>query len=528
MSVSERIIELFKKQPDSILPTSEIIKSLYPEEYNNIKNALHDPISSKEAKQVAKRHKAILHRRVLYHLNNLINERIIKITSIRGKGEKCFSLNKKAVMINSINNNNIIIKEEQQAFSQLEWYIEKKILSNIDQYNWINRLNAIIINVGEKNSKEVNHALTKLFPHINDVIGLLGFEEIINKENLEEITKIIKKIDLETRDNNRRVSLLIDFEKIKENPARDFIEAFSLINPKNISVIFSLNTKYLENHQRLIKHLIKEFSANNIKIRLHNKEKHEAPMIIGKAGVYTLEEEEWKIYDEELRNELHGICLSQISVGIDVSKYFSYETSPTEFRKFIIKVAKSLVESAAQQRKKGELYFSRITSNLKNPYNFFRFSNNYIRFWNYDWQQENYPHFVELLRSSAEEIENFSRVEETIFKSCGIPIRFNVILASTHGSFAKEIFSKRKYHKITIKKYEDLTSNEMKSFLEARQKILSVFKYNDRLRIFRVPAEETDEIIKELQYLFTNYKNPLICYDFNPRKKDLTLDYFMK
>ncbi len=527
-SISHRILQLFENQPQSTLPTSEIIKSLYPEEYENIKSSLHDPLADKESRLIAKRHKGQLHRRVLYHLNQLVEDDFLQVTQIRGRGEKCFNLLTRLDDVDSKLPNHFMISRNEQPLAQLEWFCENKILTNFDMLRWYNRLNAIVLDFSRISQSSQAYALiSKFSPHTNDVIGLFGFEQIIEKENLEIITSFLKKVDVDTRDNNKQICLLIDLEKVSENSIKDVIAAFSLINPPHITIVFALTIKYLASHQRLIKHIIRNFSQSSIKIHFQNKNIHEAPMLLGKAGVYTINDSEWNFYLENLQSELLGLCIGQVSVGVDISKYFKHEKSASGFREFLIKVAKSLVESSAQQRKKGDVYFSSITSNQKNPHDFFRFSTNYIRLWNYDWQQENYPHFVELLTTCSEEINEFARVEETIFKSCGIPIRFNIALASAHGRFNKKLFSKRTYKKITISKFDDLMSEDMQAFLTAKEKVLRVFNQHDRLRIFRSTPSEPDDVLHEMKYLISSFNHPLICYDFAPRRENLTLDQFM-
>ncbi|MBW2982938.1 hypothetical protein KY327_01390, partial [Candidatus Woesearchaeota archaeon] len=92
VDVPERILELFHEQPQVERSTSDLIKDVYPEAYHHLKRALHDPYTDKETRTIAKRRKAQLHRRILYHLNRLVRESTLMVSQRKGKGEKCYCL----------------------------------------------------------------------------------------------------------------------------------------------------------------------------------------------------------------------------------------------------------------------------------------------------------------------------------------------------------------------------------------------------------------------------------------------------
>ncbi len=52
----DEILDFFKEQPYTEFSTSDLIKKMYPAEYDRIKQALHDELGDKQAKLVAKRH----------------------------------------------------------------------------------------------------------------------------------------------------------------------------------------------------------------------------------------------------------------------------------------------------------------------------------------------------------------------------------------------------------------------------------------------------------------------------------------
>jgi len=81
--------------------------------------------------------------------------------------------------------------------------------------------------------------------------------------------------------------------------------------------------------------------------------------------------------------------------------------------------------------------------------------------------------------------------------------------------------------KVTIKGLNDLYTQSIKEYLEKRESICNIFQGGDRVRFFRAINFTPEETLTEFNYLLTTYKFPLISYDFNQRKGELTLDNFI-
>ncbi|MBD3208859.1 hypothetical protein GF367_00375 [Candidatus Woesearchaeota archaeon] len=518
--------EHFAKHPYAEFSTTELIKITYPEEYERIKAALHDPITSKESRTVAKRHKAQLHRRLLYHLNRLREEGTITTSQIKNKGEKCYCLARH----HPPGRQTPETPNAAPLLQHLEHYEEQGIIAGYDKRGWHNRLNAVLIEAkAEDTTNTLHELLTTTGKHINDVIALHGTEQLLLQEDLTKLTSFIKQLDIDTRDNNKTISLLIDLTKAEQvKYTEDFFDTYALLAPPRINIVLSVTKKFIDNHQRLIKHIIKSFADNNLKVNLHHKDVHDAPIIVGKAGMYTLSEQEWDAYQEEAEDATIGLCVGQVSIGVDVHRFFKHEKSDTAFRTFILKLARTLVESNTLQRRRADITFYELNKLNADPHTFFRFANNYIRLWNYDWQEKDRPHFIELLRTTAEELKELCTTEETIFKSCGIPIRFNTTMSSTFSKFAPGLFSPRKYTKLSVTSTNVLHGEEMQQFITARERICKHFNHNDRIRIFRTTPADPDDVLKEIRYLLTEYAIPHLTYDFAQRRADLTLDRFME
>jgi sulfur relay (sulfurtransferase) DsrC/TusE family protein len=523
---SDDILDIFQKQNYVELATTDLIKQCYPEEYAQIKSALHDPHSTKEAKAIAKRRKGTLHRRILYHLGNLIQEHKIIVNSIKGRGEKYYILSEQHTKKENHHN----ITPPTNPLGSLESYQQEGIITTLDKQGWHQRLNAILLLIQKNDTCEhLAERLETIGPYVNDAIGIYGTEELIVKENLQTITTFIKQIDIETRDNNKRITLNIDTSNITDSKQiENFIQAFSLIKPKNINILFSTNEKFIENHQRFIKNIIREFSKQTIKINLHNNTVHKAPAIIGRAGMYTMKEKEWEQYLAEDKENTIGLCMGHMSIGIDVRRFFSTYKQNAAFRVTILKLAKTIAHHTTQQRRRNDMDGSPLITLNKKPRSFFKYTTNYIRLWNYDWKEEQHQHFMELLQSTCEELEQFCTTQETIYKSCGLPIRFNIELGSMFAKFEQKFFSKRHYQKFTTNNLATLQREDFRTFITAREKIAQQFHHNDRMRIFRSTPTDPDEAYKEIMHLFHEYSVAHITYDFSERKINMTLDQYMQ
>lgn len=517
--IGQEVLELFVNKPHQEFDTTTLIKHIYPQEYEHIKAALHDEqITSKETKKVAKRHKAQLHRRLLYHLNRLLEEETIKLVGIKGKGEKCYQLAKQPPTQDT--------QAPQHPLRKLEAYENKRIIAFYDQKSWYHRLNALLIDVkNDDDTTTIAKKINALMDSCNDTIAIWATEKLIDKEDLGTISEFVRKLDIESKDADKRICILIDATKTNNtHNLEDFYKTLAGQNPSNVSVATSITYAHLRKHPRLYKTLINSFSTAVRKINIHNKELYNTPIIIGKAGTYTLPENEWRNYKENRQNTI-GLCIGQTAVAVDIQAYLK-EHHMTQLRTFIIKIAQAQLESSAHQRRGATHYFKTINDYNEKPQEFFKYATNHIRLWNYDWQEKEQEHFIDLLQSCKEELNNHCQTQETIYKSCGMPIRFKTTLASTFAKFKDGNFTKRKYTKITIKESKQLQEEEFKAHLHARERMFNIFENNDRLRIFRT-QDDTNTIYEEIKHLTGHYNIPLLTYDFAQRKENVTLERFM-
>lgn len=553
--IESRILQLFAKNPGRDISTSELVMQVFHDEHQEVQKYIYNEQKDSELVKIGRRKKARLHRKLLYHLNKLEEESFLKVTRVEGKGEKFFSLgqdkvdelkgSKSSRRIKEVRNVIESVSHLDDDFSMLtgiEEYEQEKIIKRFDEKNWINKINSLILRANIcSSSAELYTIIHGLYPNYNDVLGIYGFEQIIDSDSLQELTNFVRKLDLDTKDYNKYLNLIIDISLIKNSvKLTDFVSAFTEINPERIYIIFRTNFKTLNNHTRFVKQMIKSYSENKIRVNIQNTDVRFAPYLIGRAGSYTIPDDEWEEYKNNFYDKTIGLCFSETSLYVDIYRFFKSKRRLSELRSFLLKASKALLLATTAQRRKSDLLFEPLNKlNGIHQSKFFAYSFNYIRLWNYDVAMEKNEkglsdatliepkEFVQLLHNIVEEIDEFCKSEETVFKSCGIPIRFRIYLSSAFRRFDKDFLSERAYKKMGIKNISDFSSEAMIADLKLREELLKVFKGGDRVRFFRAGNYGPEEIIDELNHIMSTYNIPLLSYDFKERKGEVTLDNFM-
>jgi hypothetical protein len=545
--VEQKILQIMGTRPETEISTSELVKQVFAQEYEEIKKYIYNPQKDPDLVKLGKRNKARMHRKLLYHLNTLAEEDLIKMTRTEGKGEKFFKLNsdkpvqtdkdaKAKRLIDSMST----VKPESSFLSGIEQYENDKIIKRFDPQNWLTKINSYVVESSyQQDTRKLYELLTNLYPTYNDVIALNDFQLIVEKEELDLLSNFLKKVNIDTKDYDKYLNLVIDLTQVKNAiKMSDFAAAYADMESENVIIIFQTNTKTIANQTRLISQILKNFAEHKLKVNIQNKDIHKAPYLIGRAGAYTFNEDEWNYYQENFKGSTIGLCCSNTSLYIDVNKFFKEKSSYTEFRELLLKSSKALLMATSLQRRKSDAIFKIVNSlNDVNQSKFFSLSYNYIRLWNYgsvftnhttlEHNDEDFEKFCNLLESAKNELNDFCKAEETIFKSCGIPIRFRVVLSSAFERFDREFMSPRTYKKVTIHSISDYHDEKNVSEIRRRETLFNVFEGGDRVRFFRDRNFTPEEAISELNFLLSTFTLPLITYDFEALKGELTLDKFL-
>jgi hypothetical protein len=529
--MEETIINIFKNHPVRELNTEFIAKEAYIREYSIAEDLLKS--QDKSVVNSGKEKKFQLHRKTLYYLNKLVDNNIIKVSKIVEKGEKYFILlASEGDTILEKGYKKILITKPTLNTTFIEKYESKNLMKKFEENSWINRLNSILLEC--EYTKDINilyKTIFDCFTNVNDTIALNEFEIIINNSNDQALKDFLEKISKDSENYNKTISIIINLSSCNNN-LNKFINHYinsQTKNSKRINIIFNITNRDLQKNSKNIINIFEKFSSSKIKINIKNSDIAKAPYFNGRAGIYNFDEQDWINYCKESKGKSLGISCSQSQIGINVTKFFEEYKSNTEFRNAVLDTAKTLLLANNIQRRKSSEYFQNInTINSENKSYFYKFNRNYIRFWNYDWHRTIHEDtFHELILSTKELVDNFCRNEETIFKSCGIPIRFKIAFSSAFKNFDQNFTGERGYKKITINKIEDYYSGEMKSFLQYREKMFESFDGGDRFRIFRSSNFSSSDIIHELGILLNAYRIPLFTYDFSSLRGTIKLTSFI-
>lgn len=525
----EVILNVFKNNSSKELNTEFLAKKVYPQEYSVIESLL----QSTDRVQIhdGKRRKFQVHRKLLYYLNKLIDSRIIRVAKTAEKGEKYFVLEAgEGDTIIEKGYKRIIITKPTITSTQIDKYESKGVMKKYEEDSWINRFNSILLDCSkDKDIDKMYGTIIECFTNVNDAIALNEFENILNNSNEKALKEFLDKLTRETDSSNNSVSIIINLSKVNHD-IYQFIEYFSKVNPKKINMVFNLGNKDIQKCSKILEHIIEKFSDSKIKINFKNDDLCTAPYFKGRAGIYTFDEQEWNVYTKKFKDKVIGVSCSQSQIAININKFFEVYDTDAEFRQAILNTAKTLLLANTIQRRKSNEYFRNINNmNHPNSPDFYKFSRDYIRFWNYDWHKDmaENRNLFELIKSAKELVDNFCHSEETIYKSCGIPIRFKIAFSSAFRNFDTKFMGERDYKKATVNRAEDYYTGEIKSFIQAREKMFEIFDGGDRLRIFRKSDFAIADIMHELSILLNAYRIPFFTYDFSGLKGTVKLTNFM-
>lgn len=536
--IAYTIIESFKKQPNSELSTSQIVSLVDPATLSKINSVLLSKFSEPSKIKAAKRENAQLHRMILYHINNLVSENILKTTRIGEKGEKFFALALKEgeeVTIEKYHKRSITISKPKEPPMPIEGYEQKGVIYRLGMPSWIDRLNAILLECSMfKDTSDLQYASQLCFQNINDVLGLNNFEGVIQKDVGKSIS-FLHKLHSTAEEYARTASVIIDLTNIHSEAdilqvVKDYVES-NLWN--NINFIFDLTPKEFHDHADLFEQLIKIYSKNSLQLYIKNQQIFKAPYLIGRAGPYTFNPKEWLLYKKEHFGHIPLLICSQSAIMIDVERFYQSEGRDADkFNHLMERVLHSAFLANSLQRSRAIEYFHDIIKlDESHMSDYFKFSSNYIRFWNYGLkrpdvdQQSLFTKFHEVRKQA----EKFCLSEETIYKSCGMPTRFKVAFSSTDEYFVKGIFTPIKFKKLHLSSMRDLYSEYFKEILAVKEKMFTAFNGGDLISFLKAGSLDIPEILRETSFLLNTYHLPLFRFTFqNIRYNDVSLDQFMK
>ncbi|MFH1317378.1 MAG: hypothetical protein ABII01_07695 [Candidatus Woesearchaeota archaeon] len=539
MKSQKAILDLFKKDPFKDLSTSEIVENIETEEIRDIDNILNNDYIDNDKIRLAKRKKAQLHRKILYHLNEYVNQGILKVSKEGVKGEKYFALDieegEEMVIDDHIRKKSITISKPQTPTIPIEGYEQKGIVHRLEPSTWIERLNSIIIECGMFNSlKELLHFISTCFSNINDTIALNDFEYLFKKYEVNQIISFTNQLNIRCHDYGKRLSCIFDVTNIdKSTPIISFLEGYQKLKDKNIYFIFDIKVREFQDHSLFFEKLIEIFSKSNSYLYIKNQDLYQAPYILGRAGPYAFDETEWKMYKKELQRNLKSMVCAHSTIMVDAERFFNEESMEIDdFKNLNLKIAESLLNANSIQRKRSDEFFSNIIKlNEPNINDIFIYSKNYVRFWNYGFKRNDIDQddLINLFKKTKRAVDKYCIYEETIYKSCGMPTRFRIAFSIAFDDFVQNIFSKPMYKPFIITGLKDFYNEENKKILERKEAFFKIFDGGDLITFYRKGNYDSKDIIREISFILNTYKIPFFRFNFgNPIESNMSLSKFME
>jgi hypothetical protein len=515
----QKIISLFKNN-SSELSTSQILDRL-DENYVSLRKNLGN--KSKEDSQDTKGQIAKLHRKLLHHINKLVDLDILRLAKHGEKGEKFFLLNlaDNEELVTVGIKKRILVSKPIMPLMPIEGYEHSGIVAKYEAATWIDRLNSVVLRCEKISSiKELSKILAEnIFSCINDAICLEEFNSLINKEDVSEF---VEKLSLDLENYGKEISIVVELSNIKN--IENFEKFLNSIR-KNIFIIFNIEKNDLQEYFKLFSKIAEAYSRNRAVIYIKNKSIHPSPYFLGRAGPYSIEEKDW--ISHETKDQVCVAC-TQSSIILDVGRFISkYSLNSDKFSELVLNISKSILSANSLQRRKSQDYFKSIIS-LNHNKEFLNISRNYIRFWNFGLSQEgiNQDFVINLISEAKKKVDSFSRAEEIIYNSCGMPSRFKLAFSCAFKESAENI-SEAKYSQLEITNFEDFYTQKIKKEISAREIVSEIFNGGNDVTFHRLGPITPQEFIREISAILSTYRLPFFSYNFEKIKGDMKItSYF--
>jgi len=520
------ILESFRREPSREFTTSDLVRDIFPQKFSELNRLLHIP--EKRAVRKGYALKAKLHRKLLYHVNRLVDRGLLDVAGVQGKGEKLFRLamDEGEIVVES-KEKRIVITKQAAVVTPVDGYEQEGFIRKYRPGTWLTKHDAILFDGPAFDGLTgLQRRLQGAFPHVSDVLAIDRFEHFLKDATPEEGARFMEYLALDAHDYDVAVAILINVTALEseETLLRLFRAVLGKL-PNHISFSFAVTSRLLAKREAFFKELFTIFLEAKRKLTLRNSALHAPPIFFGRAGPYTFTAADWEQYRTKTREVADGCVVGQNSLVVDITRYFQENGTVVGFREMLIRAAHALFEVDEQRRKRALDPGPFPGPAAKEA---FRTGRNYVRFWNYDWAEtERYP-LIDLLGSVQEEIAKFCATQETIFKSCGLPIRFRIGLSTSFAKFDQDFFSERRYKKTVISSVKDLQTKDLRHYLQIRERLFKTFEGADRLRFFFARGTPVADLHPLARYLLSAHDLPCFTFDFRGKSGELKLTSFLE
>lgn len=523
------ILETFKQDPSKSFSTTELVHTVFKQEFANLNPLIHSTDRNEQRRGYIL--KAKLHRKLLYHVDKLERKGVLAVDGVKGKGEKLLRLAlEEGELVVQEQQKRIIIAKPNTITTSIDGYEKDGLLRKYRGESWMTKQQSILLDCNYfQNLATLQARLQHSLPLVNDIVALQGFEALLEKSSQEEVERFLGYLLLDSHDYDVAIALLLDIPSSDDVKEKILWLSRLLLDKgwnKRLTPVYTVTPRAITKWEQYYKALFALSAERRAKLHLKNAGVFSPPLYFGRAGTYAVGEDEWAFYKSHLQFSTDGFLVCGLSVAIDLGWFFEGKHTPSEFREMCGRISHAFFEIEEKRRKYMGEANGLVPANEEGRKDFFRVGKHYIRLWNYEWGGE-YP-LPELLESTEEELSTFSRTEETIFKSCGLPIRFAVQLSTSFAKFDQDFFSERRYRKTVVGSLKDLQTKEMTAYLRTRERLFKTFRGADRLRFFFSRSTALEEIMQAARYLLRAYDFPTFTFDFHGKAGELKLTTFLE
>ncbi len=504
--LEEKIKESIKKRK-GIATTTQILLDIY-EEIKEIEEKLQDRFLEESHKKEYKRKKEKFQRRLLYHLNKLEKEGIIKEIGKTERGEKIFELREKKIM--HVNHKGVYV--------HINKYKEEGILHIYSEQDFIDAVNCVVLDCREifenGSTDRLDKILKVLMANINDVVGFHNACCLFKNE--EKVEEIIETIDKYAELYNKKASIEIDPLEIDKGA---FMNLVNYLSKKDgyMEIILRVEKNNIDRYKDYLIDWIEKLKSKASRLNIYFTNGNSNAIAIGNAGVY---------YARKQTKQPLSI-IAGMSFIVDLGRITQLNNKYNIFRKIVDSSVRSMINLNLKQSDAFLSFYNLpVVGPLIEDTNIVNALDHYIRLWNYDWRDFIDQNLLELLKSTIKSIATFTRSQEIVMAAAGFPQRISVAFNSAFPGSIREL-SKRKYPKRTIFGIKDLMSEETRTMLSVREELSTIYGMPDRVRIFRGGIPKGEDVYRELLFLANTTNLKLITIDFGRREGEVSLTQFI-
>lgn len=508
----DRLVSIFKTNPNTSFATSELVERTHPDEYQRIQQRLAH--GDDEAQRDASREKNRLHRKLLYHLRRLQDNNTITTTRRKQNGEKVFTHNDTNAP-DPTRDLNITFDLPAQTTSQAlrDAKTEDHATLSHDHDN-DPCIDAVRLDAARLTRSKVLNAAEKLAEITRDVIAIANIEALFD----HDLRGLLDDLNVTANQTDTYICVHLSLDDAPANPTKDFTKAFYEHTSTNAKLVCAAS--YHENKHGRYQAILNEAQRTRRKAHFAFTDTTTKHAYVGRNGPYTA---------PPPTSSPPITCLCHTTFTIDTNAFLNEHNSLTKLRSLIEDAAKHTYLATADARNDISLaltnYFDHSVRDA-----FFTDTQNYIRCWNYTTNGDNTPSFnayKTLIDTAKQQVNSITHKQRTIFQACGIPLHADITVAPAISTGVPDTFTERAYTKQTLYGLQELSQDDWQAELKRREATARIYDYTDRMRIFRAPETRAENITAEIKHIHKHHALPLLCYDFQRLTKEQQLHQYL-